>query len=453
MNGKKYKFAAFACTAAMVLTQAFSFAAVGAGDVSSDEQLSNLNQQLDDLKQQQAQITENIDKIRDDKQKLEAQKENIGIQLYNTNLQIQYTEQKLQILSEDISAAESRMEELNKEIENDKKLFEERIKAIQLSGTFSTLDYIFSSESFSDFVMRIQMASQMAKHDTDIVNKLKDEVNELNELTESLNKNKLEHQSAGADLENLRVNLKDQSAAADESISEFTLMEQAFLNDRENMQAKAQQMQNEIDNIFAQLEQENQNNSSSSEPEPEPEPEPSSSEESSEDGGETSSETPSSSKPSSSSSKPSSSEEERPSEEGWIYPLPSYSYISSVYGWRFNGTDFHTGVDFAGGGIYGKPVVAAKSGTVRYVGYSPSGYGNYVIIDHGNGFSTLYGHNSQVVVSVGQHVSQGQTVAKAGNTGWVIPGPTESNPTAGTHLHFEIRINGQHTDPLPYLRG
>ena len=99
----------------------------------------------------------------------------------------------------------------------------------------------------------------------------------------------------------------------------------------------------------------------------------------------------------------------------------------------------HRGIDFPS--PQGTPVMAAESGTVTTVMYSNKSYGNRVIIDHGNGISTLYGHNSTISVSLGQKVSKGQTIAGVGSTG---------NST-GNHVHFEIRINGKPINPTSYV--
>jgi virulence factor Mce-like protein len=124
------------------------------------------------------------------------------------------------------------------------------------------------------------------------------------------------------------------------------------------------------------------------------------------------------------------------SEEGFIWPLDGA--ITSPYGPRWG--RMHTGIDIDG--VTGEPVVASAEGTVALASYY-SGYGNAVIIDHGNGFSTLYGHLSSIDVDAGDEVQQGQVVGAVGCTG---------NCT-GDHLHFEIRIDGTPVDPLPYLPG
>ena len=122
------------------------------------------------------------------------------------------------------------------------------------------------------------------------------------------------------------------------------------------------------------------------------------------------------------------------------WPVPGFTYISSGYGWRmlYGVQNFHSGIDIAGGGIYGAGVIASNSGTVSTVVYSSTGYGNYIVLDHGGGYMTLYGHLSSILVVKGEEVSQGSVIGGVGSTG---------NST-GPHLHFEIRLAGEKLNPL-----
>ena len=126
----------------------------------------------------------------------------------------------------------------------------------------------------------------------------------------------------------------------------------------------------------------------------------------------------------------------------FTWPCPNWNgYITGRYGEQRSGHT-HAGIDIDGYGCDGSPVVAAASGTVITSSYS-GGYGNYVVIDHGSGYSTLYAHLSGNAVSTGQYVSAGQTIGYLGASG---------NAT-GTHCHFEIRINGSTTDPEAWFPG
>ena len=124
-------------------------------------------------------------------------------------------------------------------------------------------------------------------------------------------------------------------------------------------------------------------------------------------------------------------------DSGYIWPFPASHTISSGYKTRWG--RLHSGIDIDGFNNEGSPIVAARSGTVILAGWN-GGYGNCVMIDHGDAV-TLYGHMNGIYVSVGQAVTQGTSVGGCGMTG----------SATGLHLHFEIRINGSTVDPLPYL--
>lgn len=125
-----------------------------------------------------------------------------------------------------------------------------------------------------------------------------------------------------------------------------------------------------------------------------------------------------------------------PRVSSYAFPLKSYSYVSSEYGSRWGTT--HTGIDLAAPA--GTHIYSWRSGTVTFAGWS-GGYGNFIIVDHGDGFVTRYAHCSKIAVTKGQTVSQGQVIGYVGTTG---------NST-GNHLHFEIKVNGNFVNPRNYL--
>jgi len=124
------------------------------------------------------------------------------------------------------------------------------------------------------------------------------------------------------------------------------------------------------------------------------------------------------------------------------FAWPMIGRITSPFGYRrhpiWGGESFHTGIDIAA--PYGKPISCADSGEVIYSGWW-DGYGKAVVIDHGKGYTTVYGHMSRIYAQVGQTVTKGESIGLVGSTGF----------STGPHLHFEIRVNGRPVDPMPYL--
>ena len=118
---------------------------------------------------------------------------------------------------------------------------------------------------------------------------------------------------------------------------------------------------------------------------------------------------------------------------------PARGEVSSPFGLRWNGSDFHPGIDIAND--FGTPIVATADGIVTDAGWNAGGYGNKVDIDHGNGIMTRYGHAQSIVVRPGQQVRRGQIIAYMGSTGF----------STGPHVHYEVRINGEAVNPAPYL--
>ena len=130
---------------------------------------------------------------------------------------------------------------------------------------------------------------------------------------------------------------------------------------------------------------------------------------------------------------------ERPPATVWPYIGRVTSYFGYRYDVYYVGTSDHAGIDISAS--YGSPVVAFRAGVVTGETGWDGGYGYCVHIDHGNGLESLYGHNSSILVSPGQQVEPGDIVALAGSTGW----------STGTHVHFELRLNGVPVDPMAYL--
>ena len=368
---------------------------------------------LSSLQSKQEQIEKELDEINDE---LSSLKNDIAqAQQYQNTLsqQIELNNQKLTILDNTITQLNTDMEESREnlaqveenitakegEIEQTTDQYKERMRAMYMTGDTSTLELLFSSDSFSDLLSNIEMMRAISEHDT--------------ALLESLRVQKTDLQNQKSQAERIQADIADQQQQADAQKAEMEQtnkeLEAAYAQSKDAMQdieaekamfeqnaaakqKEAEQIEEEISAEIRRLQEQNQQNG----------------------GGATSF----------------TGTFARPTNSGY--------YISSGYGPRWG--SFHSGIDITAGGCYGANIYASAAGTVITASYHWS-YGNYVVIDHGGGYSTLYAHCSALNVSVGQQVSQGQVIAKIGSTG----------QSTGPHLHFEVRINGTRQNPSNYV--
>lgn len=269
-----------------------------------------------------------------------------------------------------------------------RKVYEKRLRDIYENGQVNYIDVLLGSTDFRDFASRMYLLQRVIRRDFNLIDTLNTQKQALEHQKAILDDNKREldviHAEATA----------EQKIIAQKTVERQALYEQA-LAEKAKLDAEYEELQRNSQEITAMI--------------------------------------------------------QRMEEEGRLaaqahgsgqFMWPVNGEITSPFGWRVHpiwGTQiFHAGLDI--GADYGEPVHAADSGTVVYAGWM-GGYGNAVMIDHGGGLVTLYGHNSSITVGEGQQVGKGETIALAGSTG---------NST-GPHCHFEVRVHGEVTNPLQYL--
>ena len=304
-----------------------------------------------------------------------------------------------------ISENETKLHNLEKTYNQKHEVLMVRVRDIYINGQVSYLDVLFGSKDFNDFFTRMDLLKRVIKKDYDLVQDILSQQAELKKVRNQLETDK-----------NIQSELAKKAEEAKE-IKLAKVAKQQALIDKMNTDKAVYDRQ--YDEMMAASEQVAKLiQQSKYKPPPSP-PQPSSS--SSSSSGEVYRATPSGS-------------------GGMIWPVSGP--ITSPFGWRthpiFGNQRFHSGLDI--GADYGVPIHAAKAGTVSHAGWI-GGYGNTVMIEHGDGIVTLYGHNQSLNVSVGQQVSQGQVIAYCGSTG---------NST-GPHCHFEVRLNGEPVSPYNYL--
>lgn len=363
-------------------------------------QLADLQDKQKDIAARQKALNDKIKNAKSERAQLQAKANSLDEQISITRDQMELCQNRINVTQDYISAKHAEIDKKETDINESMQLFRDRVRAIYMTGGYSdkanSLIMLLSSESVSDFLTRAMYLKRLNEHDRALMDVLEEELASLNDEKAKLDETKKELEAEKAELTETRDSLQNSLIEARSSIQDINAMQSELEENYEELSGYLKEIQNEIADIYKNL---------------------------------------------------TTSKEDYVGGE-MMWPAPGYSKITCEYGWRFNGTDFHTGIDISGSGIHGAKVVAANTGTViftkqcPYNGYS-YGYGTYAIVDHGGGITTLYAHMSSLAVNVGDVVVMGQQIGNVGNTGW----------STGAHLHFEVRKDGKSVNPLPYVTG
>jgi murein DD-endopeptidase MepM/ murein hydrolase activator NlpD len=379
---------------------------------------------------------------------LSSQRAELNGQLDELNAQNEEMQAEYELIASQYAAALiAKAEALDRYVESQDNLaatelmFSERVSVMFEYQNKSTLEIILESDSLAGFFTNIELISLIADADDQAVDQMQialddARVQEERALAEAEEMEAIAEQKQ----DDLRA-LEEQIGITTDSIADLDWQISSAQSDAATFNAQVADLNSQIDQIQSEIyaqqaaaqSSSSDNSSSSSAP----------ADNSTTTGEEMPESTPDTPQPSGPSSLPVSL--------SW----PSYSYnVTSPFGYRYHPITGewkgHTGIDI--GADFGDSIMAAASGTVSFVNcpcpgsnYTDSsvggGYGNYLMIDHGNGVVTLYGHCRDIYVSSGEYVSQGQVIAEVGSTGG----------STGPHLHFEVRYNGQRVDPMQYF--
>ena len=382
----------FVVTLSLVLT-CFSANLLSAGAASYREKIN-------ELESKQAKVKEQISSLKSDISDQEKLKDALQDEIDTVQAQIDVYNGQLTEVENRLSEIEAQKEQKQNDLENTKQTFMTRLRAMYVSGDNSMLNVLLSANDFGDFLYRDQLLSSVTDHDNAIMEQLKADIKAVEELETRANEEKQEIQSIKSEVDAKRAELGDRMKEMNAVISELEGQKSGLEDQLDEYAAAIDEFEAKIQAEAAAAAKKNSSSASQS---------------------------------------PSYSGGAKPNAGGWVWPCPGFYYISSYVGPRWGRT--HNGLDIAGGRIYGKPIVAARAGTVIDAGWNSGGYGNYVMINHGDGFITIYGHMSRVAASNGQSVSAGQVLGYVGNSG----------RSTGPHLHFEVRLNGSVEDPLDYV--
>ena len=418
MKKKKRTFIAALMTFVMVFSLALGALPIQARAVTQSE-IDALKEERDKIAQQKAAQQAIVDD-------LEAQHASVLERKLAMDERNAYTLEQMELNKQEIALYDQMIEEKAQEVVEAKRLEDEqleryrtRVRSMEENGNYGFLALILKATDLGEFLTAIDDIGEIMESDR----QLEDEYIAAREHTEQV---KADYEAYKAELEAKQETLRAEQIELQKQIDEATgliaqLMEDIEGNSEElaKLQEAQDATQKEIDEMVAELERQRREEEERRRQEE------------------------AANNPGGSGGGGGGGTATGTGSFGW--PVPSCTYITSKFGPRYHPVtgayqSTHTGLDI--GASHGATIVASDGGTVTTAG-EKGGYGNCVMIDHGNGYYTLYGHMSSIAVSVGQSVSKGDTIGYVGSTG----------VSTGPHCHFEIRVNGVCTDPAPWFSG
>ena len=394
--------------------------------------------ELEALESEQDATWESIEEMVEQKENIDQQITLLYEEVDNINTQIRSYTELIAANQEELDAAEAKLRELN---EKNK----ERIQAMEEEGTVSYWSVLFKAKSFTDLIDRLNMMEEIHRADQKRMSELSDAAQAVAEARTALETEKVALEESRAELKESEAILDAKRAEADEILAELNADKRALdaLEDEweaEEAKLSAEIAAAEVEYTKALKAEEEARRKAEEERKRREEEEKKKQEEANKKPGNGGSNN-SGSNNGGGSNDSGSSGGSFVSGEGWARPC-SWRKLTSPYGYRIHPTTgqykFHNGVDLAND--QGTPIYAARSGKVTVATYGGT-YGNYVTINHGDGYSSLYAHMTRYVVHKGDTVKRGQLIGYMGSTG----------RSTGPHLHFSIFYNGSSVNPMNYI--
>lgn len=391
-HGKKWAFrlCGLALTAAVAVSLLPEAVVVPASAVTQAE-IDAMKEEANSLKQQQEEIQEQLDSLAADRENAMARKTLLEQQINATRAEISSIAAQIAKYDELIAQKQTELDEAEAEEQAQYELFCERVRYMEEQGEVSYWSILFSSKDFADLLDNAMMVEEIMDYDNQVMDQLIALREQIEQDKAELETARQEQQDAKAEQEAAQANLQAQESEVDALLSQIS-------NQEDELEAREAQLRAASDAATAEI---------------------------------------------------AAAERELaaqianvPSESGFLWPLPGRYNLSSLFGSRKHPitgkANNHTGIDIPASS--GTSILAAKSGVVTTSTYNNS-YGNYVVVSHSDGTSTLYAHMVRRNCSKGDTVSQGQVIGYVGTTG----------SSTGNHLHFEVRVNGSRVDPINYF--
>lgn len=409
MDKRKIRKALALCLSVLMMGTAVSEAFPTPAYAVTQSQIDELKEQRNAIRAQRQEKQAIVEALEAEKADVVAQKQAMDERNMYTLQQIQLNNQEIELYDEMIAEKAAELEEAQR-LENEQlERYRSRVRAMEENGGYNILAIISKSDSFSDMLTAMDDVGEIMESDR----QLEDDYIAARENTESV---KAEYEETRSQLEELKDQLKAEQVELEKDIEEAIQIILNLENDLENRQAEydaimaAEDAANAtIDKLVAELEAQRAAAAAAA---------------AANGGG--------------------GGGGSANASGSFLWPVASYVYVSSRFGLRIHPITgekkTHTGIDIASN--QGTTVYASDGGSVTLAGWN-GGYGNCIMIDHGNGYVTLYGHLSSISVSQGQSVSQGDVIGAVGSTG---------NST-GPHLHFEVLKDGSRIDPEQFFSG
>ena len=356
--------------------------------VQAEEINSDIKRQQEELKNQIDEKSGQLENVKEEISTNLEQVQKLDEKINNSQKDLDYLNEKVEKLQTSIQEVENNLKVINEKYNKQKKLLDNRLIAIYESSETQYLDVILNSKSISEFLSNYFLITELASHDIELLEDIEEKKDNIDKTRKKLEKDKEELGIIKANKTKTSRILENTKTIRENYINKLSNTEKKLQMQIDEYNAKYNEINNEILRITLE----------------------------------------------------GIDSEYIGGELAW--PVPGYTRINSEYGMRFHPilhvNKLHTGVDI--GAPMGANFVASNDGVVTKASYNGA-YGNMVMIDHGGGISTLYAHGSEILVEVGHIVKRGDPVLKVGSTGY----------STGPHAHFEVRINGVYTDPLPYI--
>lgn len=403
---KQKKFVSIVCIVlVLILICSLVFSVIGSAYAVSQAEINALKTQQAAINQQKQNLKTQISGLQDEKTSAIEKKAALDQQNELARQEIELINEQIDLYDKLIERKAQELEEAIKNEEEQKAALRVRMRAMEESGDISYYAILFRATDFSDLLSRLDFISEIMKRDKALEESYIASRENVEKVKAEYEATQEEQKETRVQLEAKKLELEAQIKAAEEIIAGLEADIAELEKEYTNNAAQEAAIRSQLDEKIAQFEREQE-----------------------------------------------ALRQQQLQQSGqttvvsgsgtFSWPTPGYSTISSAFGYRthpiFGDTRYHSGIDISAPS--GATIAAADSGTVVTATYSSS-YGNYVVISHGNGNSTLYAHMSSMAVSSGTAVTKGQTIGYVGSTGW----------STGAHLHFEIKVAGSLVDPASYF--